>query len=148
MAHELPAASPPPAPGSACLRVVVVDDNLDAGHMLGQWLQALGHEAVVLGSPQEALARARSAPVDVFLLDIGLPHMDGYELARQLRAQPCHALATFIAVTGYGQATDIAQSKQAGFDHHFVKPLDPSRLLAVLDLVGAREHAQVPQASH
>jgi PAS domain S-box-containing protein len=89
MAHELPAASPSPAPGSGCLRVVVVDDNLDAGHMLGQWLQALGHEAVVMGSPQEALARTAPAKVDVFLLDIGLPHMDGYELARQLRTLPC-----------------------------------------------------------
>ena len=65
--------------------------------------------------------------------------MEGYELARKLRAQTGHAGVTFIAVTGYGQATEIAQSEQAGFDLHFVKPVAPARLLAVLDPVVARE---------
>jgi CheY-like chemotaxis protein len=64
--------------------------------------------------------------------------MDGYELARRLRAQPDNQKATFIAVTGYGQARDMAESRQAGFDFHFVKPLDPARLLAVLEQISAR----------
>ena len=120
------------------LRVMVVDDNLDAGQMLGVWLQELGHEVMVKATPEEALSCAQNATIDVFLLDIGLPQMDGDELARRLRARPRNEGAIYSAVTGYGQARDIKQSKQAGFDYHFVKPLDPSRLLAVLDQIKSK----------
>lgn len=123
------------APAPRALQVIVVDDNQDAAKMLGRWLQELGHQVRVQFSAHEALAEAQRAPADVYLLDIGLPQMDGYELARRLRAQASGQQATFIAVTGYGQAEDIAQSKQAGFDYHFVKPLDPSRLLVVLEQI-------------
>ncbi len=136
VAQAAPAsASPAPHPP---LRVMVVDDNVDAGQMLGHWLQALGHDVRIEVSPLAALAcSAQAGPMDVYLLDIGLPQMDGYELARRLRQQPGLQQATFIAGTGDGQARDIAQSKQAGFDYHFVKPLDPARLLKVLEQVPA-----------
>ncbi len=126
------------APGSQALKMVVVDDNVDAGQMLAVWLRELGHQVVVKTAPEDALASPELDQVDVYLLDIGLPQMDGYELARRLRAQPRNEGAFFMAVTGYGQARDIALSKQAGFDHHFVKPLDTARLLAVLDHIVAR----------
>ena len=126
------------APGPQALKIVVVDDNVDAGQMLAVWLGELGHEVVVKTAPEDALASPELDQVDVYLLDIGLPQMDGYELARRLRAQPRNEGAFFMAVTGYGQARDIALSKQAGFDHHFVKPLDTARLLAVLDHIVAR----------
>ena len=126
------------APGPQALKIVVVDDNVDAGQMLAVWLRELGHQVVVKTAPEDALASPELDQVDVYLLDIGLPQMDGYELARRLRAQPRNEGAFFMAVTGYGQARDIALSKQAGFDHHFVKPLDTARLLAVLDHIVAR----------
>jgi PAS domain S-box-containing protein len=132
------AARPQPAAAPGRLRLMVVDDNVDAGQMLGVWLEELGHAVTVQATPAQALAALPPEPVDVYLLDIGLPEMDGYELARRLRAQPGNQKATFIAVTGYGQARDMAESRQAGFDFHFVKPLDPARLLAVLEQISAR----------
>lgn len=126
------------APGQRALKMVVVDDNVDAGQMLAVWLRELGHGVVVKTAPEDALASPELDHVDVYLLDIGLPQMDGYELARRLRAQLRNEGATFMAVTGYGQARDIELSKQAGFDHHFVKPLDTARLLAVLEQLETR----------
>jgi CheY-like chemotaxis protein len=81
---------------------------------------------------RSALARARSEPPDVCLLDIGLPDIDGNELARRLRAQPGGAGRVLVAVTGYGQEQDRKETAEAGFDHHFVKPVDGERLLALL----------------
>jgi CheY-like chemotaxis protein len=75
-------------------------------------------------------------PPQAFLLDIGLPGMDGYELARRLRALPATASATLIALTGYGQPQDREKSQAAGFDHHIEKPVDPDRLLTLLDRFG------------
>ncbi|OYU72270.1 MAG: hypothetical protein CFE45_40595 [Burkholderiales bacterium PBB5] len=116
------------------LRVLVVDDNADAGEMLAMFLEASGHQVVVEQGAQRALERARAEPPDVCVLDIGLPEMDGNELARRLRAQPETAGLRLIAVTGYGQEHDRRAALQSGFDHHLVKPVDPEKLLA---LVGA-----------
>jgi CheY-like chemotaxis protein len=79
---------------------------------------------------------ARLAP-DVFILDIGLPGIDGYELARRLRQDAASAGALFVALTGYGQAGDRALSRQAGFAHHLVKPVDPAQLLELIERAGA-----------
>jgi PAS domain S-box-containing protein len=130
-----PALSPPA--GVRPLRVLVVDDNVDAGESLGAWLQAEGHAVTVKTDAVEALQEARRAPADVYVLDIGLPGMDGNALARHLREDPRNRQAMLIALTGYGQAQDILRSREAGFDHHFVKPADPQRLEAVLGAVGA-----------
>jgi PAS domain S-box-containing protein len=117
------------APG---LRIMVVDDNIDAAAMLAMLLEAAGHQVVVEHSARKALLRAGQEHPEVCLLDIGLPEIDGNELAQRLRADPATAGAVLIAVTGYGQEKDLAQSQAAGFDHHLVKPVDTRALAAIL----------------
>jgi CheY-like chemotaxis protein/two-component sensor histidine kinase len=114
------------------LRLLVVDDNEDAGHMLGLCLEAAGYRVTVVQSARAALEAVRVDPFDACLLDIGLPDMDGNALARELRLLPHMAAATLIAITGYGQEADRAKTTAAGFDHHFVKPVDMEALLQVL----------------
>jgi CheY-like chemotaxis protein len=120
------------AQGAHGLRLLIVDDNDDAGQMLGLYLETAGHQVTVVQSARAALDAARSDPPDACLLDIGLPDMDGNELARQLRQLPQLAAATLVAITGYGQEADRAKTAAAGFDHHFVKPVDMEALLKVL----------------
>jgi CheY-like chemotaxis protein len=114
------------------LRLLIVDDNADAGEMLGLCLEAAGYQATVVQSAHAALESAGAHAPDAGLLDIGLPDMDGNELARRLRQMPHMASATLIAITGYGQEADRAKTAAAGFDHHFVKPVDMEALLGVL----------------
>ena len=114
------------------LRLLVVDDNVDAAATLGMLLEACGYEVEVENDSLGALARARRRAPDAALLDIGLPEMDGNELARRLRADPATAAIVLIAVTGYGQEQDRKAALEAGFDHHLVKPVDMDRLAAVL----------------
>jgi PAS domain S-box-containing protein len=117
------------------LRIMVVDDNIDAAAMLAMLLEAAGHQVVVEHSARGALLRAGEEHPEVCLLDIGLPEIDGNELAQRLRANPATAGAVLIAVTGYGQEKDLAQSQAAGFDHHLVKPVDTRALAAILATV-------------
>ncbi|WP_288378237.1 ATP-binding protein [uncultured Massilia sp.] len=121
-----------PAQRSGALTVLVVDDNIDAAETLGLLLAAHGHEVVIEHDSPRALARARSVAPDVCLLDIGLPEMDGRELARRLRAQPETAHAVLVAVTGYGQQQDREEAFAAGFQHHLVKPVDFEELNRLL----------------
>jgi PAS domain S-box-containing protein len=114
------------------LHVLIVDDNQDAGAMLGYMLETAGHVVQVKEDAASALQAAKEWDVELFLLDIGLPDIDGYELARRLRADARTAQATIIALTGYGQASDRALSNAAGFDYHFVKPVDHAELLRIL----------------
>jgi PAS domain S-box-containing protein len=120
------------AAGGAQLSLMLVDDNIDAVTMLAALLAAAGHKVESFSDPRSALAAAPAAAPDAFILDIGMPGMDGYELARRLRAQPACRDALYIALTGYGQDGDREQTRQAGFDHHFVKPVDAGQLLAAL----------------
>jgi signal transduction histidine kinase len=136
-----PAAAPghaaPGAPDAeaAPLHIMVVDDNRDAALMLSMLLEAVGHRVTVEYGSMAALAHACAAKPDVFLLDIGLPEMDGNALARRLRAQPETAGALLVAVTGYGQDHDREATRASGFDHHLVKPLDTAHLMALLAAV-------------
>jgi PAS domain S-box-containing protein len=118
------------------LRLLVVDDNVDAATLLAMLLEDQGHEVIVEHDSLRALQRAVLARPQVCLLDIGLPEVDGNELARRLRAMPETRDAVLIAVTGYGQDRDRELSAAAGFDHHFMKPVDPRQLAAVLAEVG------------
>ena len=127
-----PDAGKHPPQGAASLRVMVVDDNVDAASMLALLLEAAGHRVITEHGSRSALERARKEMPQVCLLDIGLPEMDGIELARRLRAQPETADTLLIAVTGYGQEQDRKQTLEAGFDHHLVKPIDFARLAALL----------------
>ena len=129
--EDLPALEAPPAAGH--LKVLVVDDNADAAEMLGMLLASHGHEVVIEHDSLRALDRARSVRPDVCLLDIGLPEMDGKELARRLRAQPETRDAVLVAVTGYGQQQDREEALAAGFQHHLVKPVNFDHLIGVLD---------------
>ena len=126
---EAPAA---PATDASGLRVLVVDDNVDAAEMLATLLEMNGYAVSVEFDGASALATALRERPAVALLDIGLPDMDGMELARRLRAQPQTADAVLVALTGYGQAEDQEQARQAGFNHHMVKPADIDRLLTLL----------------
>jgi signal transduction histidine kinase/CheY-like chemotaxis protein len=119
------------------LRVMVVDDNADAAHMLALFLEAAGHDVIVEHDSKRALERAPIEQPDVCLLDIGLPGIDGHELARCLKAHPRTAKSVLIAITGYGQEQDRKSAVSAGFDHHFVKPIDTSRLVAFLAKLSA-----------
>jgi len=114
------------------LRVMVVDDNVDAAQMLAALLEVQGHAVSVEYDGMGALERARRERPDVLLLDIGLPDMDGYELARRLRAQPENGRATLVALSGYGQNQDREEAQQAGFDHYLVKPADLGQVNEVL----------------
>jgi PAS domain S-box-containing protein len=132
-AEERPASiSPAHSPG---LRIMVVDDNQDAAETLAMVLEAMGHDAMVEYGARQALERATEKPPEVCILDIGLPDMDGNQLARHLRARPGTASAVLIAVTGYGQETDRARSMEAGFDHHLVKPVDIEKLSLILSQI-------------
>jgi len=114
------------------LRVLVVDDNEDAGDTLREVLQATGHDVrVARNGPAALLVCAEFLP-DVALLDIGLPVMDGYELANRLRELPGVSAMRLVAVTGYGQEADRERSLVAGFDRHLVKPLDHAALERML----------------
>lgn len=105
-------------------RVLVVDDNIDAAEMLSALLGSLGAAVAVATSGVQALRVAAEYLPDVIVLDIGMPGMDGYEVARRLRATPRHAGTRIIALTGWGQDEDVRLSREAGIDHHLVKPPD------------------------
>lgn len=119
-------------PNAKSLRVLVVDDNVDAATMLSLLLEALGHEVLVEHGSRRALERATLERPDVCLLDIGLPEIDGNELAQRLRAQPETTQAVLIAVTGYGQEGDLRRTLASGFNHHLIKPLDTKKLASIL----------------
>nr|WP_255528557.1 hybrid sensor histidine kinase/response regulator [Ramlibacter pallidus] len=114
------------------LRILVVDDNQDAADTLGLLLETLGHEVHVAHDSARALEAAEASRFDAFVLDIGLPGMDGFTLARELRASVSGAAATFIALTGYGGVDDRHRGQEAGFDHYLVKPAEAAELAALL----------------
>ena len=120
-------------PGPKALRILLVDDNVDAASMLAMLLESCGHSVMVEYGGREGLARATAERPDVCLLDIGLPGLDGIELARCLRRLPQTAGAVLIAATGYGQESDRERTRSAGFDHHLVKPLDLKHLFSILE---------------
>jgi signal transduction histidine kinase len=129
-APAAPVASPLAGSTSAAgpLRILVVDDNLDAAHTLSLFLRASGHTVEVVYCALDAIDVAAVFKPQVCLLDIGLPDIDGNELARRLRALPDMENATLIAATGYGRQQDREQARQAGFDHYLVKPLNTLQL--------------------
>jgi len=139
LAMDSPAAAPATSAGTAVtqarapLRILIVDDNRDAGESLGIVLSSSGHTVMVEETSQAALRRVQLEAVDVCLLDIGLPDMDGHQLVQRLQALPLAAQATMIALSGYGQRQDLEASRRAGFALHLVKPVDLPRLLALLD---------------
>jgi CheY-like chemotaxis protein len=128
------AASPGRSPISGGRRILVVDDNVDAAKLLAEALQIVGHDTRVAFDGPDALAAAADFQPHAALIDLGLPLMDGYELARQMiAAGDGQRPPILIAVTGYGQVADRENSQAAGFDMHIIKPVDVAKLISVLD---------------
>jgi signal transduction histidine kinase/CheY-like chemotaxis protein len=124
------------------LRAVVVDDNVDSAQSMGMVLDLIGIENRVVFDGSAALVAIEAFRPDVVLLDIGMPGLDGYEVARRLRANPANAQLMLIALTGWSQTQDQERSREAGFDHHFSKPIDIEALRALLaTLQPAATHA-------
>ena len=128
--HEDPGAPPQPARGSG--RILIVDDNADAAQTLAQLLSLSGYDARTAGDGGTALKLVEGFVPQIALLDIGLPGMDGYELAKRLREDPRTRGTRLIALTGYGRDPDRQRALESGFDEHLVKPVVPERLFEIL----------------
>jgi CheY-like chemotaxis protein len=128
-AEEPPLPEPPRqlAPVETC-RVLVVDDHPDIAQTIAAYLELTGYQVVAVNDGLQALDCVASFKPDVVLLDIGLPGMDGYEVARRLRVIPQIEQALLIALTGYGQLSDRLKAQEAGFNAHVVKPADPQEV--------------------
>jgi CheY-like chemotaxis protein len=144
---ESPATTPerPPRDGATgdpsheSRRLMVVDDNEDAANSLSMLLRLQGHAVRVLHGGEAALEAVREESPEVVLLDLGMPGMDGYETARRMRTLPGGDRIVLVALTGWGQEQDRRRSREAGFDQHLTKPVDPQSLDEVLRLRG-RNH--------
>ncbi|MET0280357.1 MAG: PAS domain S-box protein [Steroidobacteraceae bacterium] len=126
-------AAPVDPPAAGARRVLIADDNEDAALTLALLLEISGHQVAVAHDGAQALQKFDEVRPEVVVLDIGMPGMDGYEVARRLRSRPDADAVTLIALTGWGQHTDKANALAAGFDLHFTKPVDPDRILDLLE---------------
>ena len=118
------------------MRVLVIEDNVDAAETLHDLLELFGYQVAVAHSGLEGIETARTFRPQVVLCDIGLPGMDGYAVARHLRQEPAIAGARLIALTGYGRESDRQLAREAGFDLHLVKPVEPLELQKLLGEAG------------
>jgi PAS domain S-box-containing protein len=126
------APQPEVAPSLAKLRILLIDDNTDVSESLALLLQLEGHEVDTANCGLKGIEKAQAFRPQVVLLDIGLPDISGYEVAKRLRELPETRQAFLVAISGYGQSEDLEQSKSAGFDRHLLKPVDPSNLSDLL----------------
>lgn len=133
---EQPAARA--ATTAAPRRVFVVDDNVDACEMIGELVRMHGHDVRLAHDPNDALRLVTADPPDIVILDIGLPEMNGYELASAIRQSLGDRTPVLVALTGYGAAKDHDESRKAGFAAHFVKPVDTEKLLATIAAIDVR----------
>ena len=131
-APQLPARGPAAPSASPHHRVLVTDDNVDAAYSLAMMLEIMGHEVEIAHDGVQALAAVERFQPNVLLLDIGMPKLNGYETCRRLRAQPGGGAPHVIALTGWGQEEDKRRSREAGFDYHLVKPVEPAVLQELL----------------
>ena len=113
-------------------KILVVDDEIYIVHILDFSLGMEGYEVVAADSAEHALERVDAFMPDIALLDIGLPKMNGYDVARKIREQPWGKRILLVALTGWGQEEDRRRSREAGFDHHIIKPVEPDALLKLL----------------
>jgi CheY-like chemotaxis protein len=118
------------------VRVLVVDDNVDSADAMALLVRYYGHDVLVAHDGEDALRLAETYRPHAILLDLGLPRVDGYEVTRRLRAESWAARTTIVAISGWGQDADLQRSRQAGCDHHLVKPAEPQALKTLLDDLG------------
>jgi CheY-like chemotaxis protein len=126
--------------GTARVRVLVADDNQDAAASLAALIELGGHEVAVVNDGAAALDAIAASRPHIALLDIGMPSLNGYDIAKRVRATDWGKSVTLVAVTGWGQDSDKDQAFEAGFDHHWVKPVEPSLALELCDATAARVH--------
>ena len=136
----LPPVTAKPAQTSRRRRILLADDNADAAECLAEVLCDMGHEVVVAYDGPQALIALETFDADVAVLDIGLPVMDGYELAGRIRDAGRERTPRLVAVTGYGQPDDLARSRAAGFARHLVKPVDIDCLIEAIEAIEASGH--------
>jgi CheY-like chemotaxis protein len=130
-----------PAARQSGKRILVVDDNADAAESIAVFMRIEGHEVKTVTDALQALACMEVFAPQVAIIDIGLPGMNGYELATSIRANTAFPTPLMIALTGYGQAEDFDRSRDAGFHQHFVKPADLRSIQAAID-AGLPEHVR------
>ncbi|HEY6893642.1 MAG TPA: response regulator [Rhodanobacteraceae bacterium] len=136
------AAVPAPAAVNVRCRALIVDDNRDSADTLSMMLQMLGHETECIYDPRRTTDAVASFDPDIVFLDIGMPGLSGYDVARSLRSAVGQQL-TLVAVTGWGHAEDRRRTAEAGFDHHLVKPADMAAISAICNSIAPRPRAQV-----
>lgn len=122
-------------------RVLVVDDNKDSAQTLGMMLKIMGNDVRTAHDGLEAIETASDYRPHVILLDLGMPKLNGYDVCRRIREQEWGADMLIIALTGWGQAEDRQRTKEAGFDHHLVKPVDVAKLNELLDDASVRRRS-------
>jgi CheY-like chemotaxis protein len=125
--------SPPQEKQKKRRRLMVIDDNKDAAESMSMLFELWGHEVICVYDGRTALETAAKYRPDAVFLDIGLPGMDGYEIAERLRDLPQSARTILVAITGYGQDDDRRRSREAGIDHHLIKPVAPETLQKLID---------------
>jgi CheY-like chemotaxis protein len=116
-------------------RVLIVDDNRDSADSLVTAFAVLGHEAVAAYGGRDGLARLAEVRPSLIVLDLSMPEMDGYALARAIRALPAYAAVPMVALSGFGSEADRVKSRESGFDRHMLKPFDLADLERMLELV-------------
>lgn len=126
-----------PAALQSSLRILIVDDNRDGADSMSQMLEIMGNYTRTAYDRQQGVDMAEEYQPDVILFDIGMPKLNGYDACRLIREQPWGKGVVLVAVTGWGQDKDRRRSREAGFDHHLVKPVDPQALMAILAGLGA-----------
>ena len=114
------------------VRILIVEDNADVAEALAHFLDALGHRVRLAHDGPSGIEAAREEIPELMIIDIGLPEVDGYEVARQVRKLPGAEIAILLALTGSATEQDRKRSLDAGFDHHFVKPVDPAVIQAIV----------------
>jgi CheY-like chemotaxis protein len=118
---------------ASCRRILIVEDHADCAATLASLMKYAGHQVRIAHDGPRALEAAEAYNPDLILLDIGLPGMDGYEVARRLRTMPSMLKVVVVAITGYGQEEDRIRSRDAGIDHHLIKPVDLEALRVLVD---------------
>ncbi|HVL57348.1 MAG TPA: response regulator [Burkholderiaceae bacterium] len=119
-------------------KILLVDDNADASQLLAELLAMTGHDIRIAADGPAAIATALEFDPDIVLCDIGLPGMDGYEVARELRRLPRGESMTLAALTGYGEESARAEAARAGFDEHLMKPVDPTYLESFITALASK----------
>jgi CheY-like chemotaxis protein len=112
--------------------ILLVEDNLDARETLRLLLELDGHRVAAAGTGENAIKLALERPFSVALIDIGLPDVDGYHVAQRIRSAPAGDRVILVALTGYGRPEDVRRAREAGFDAHVIKPVDPDALTKIL----------------